>query len=138
MNSAILDARTGVRDHTVREVFDAGRSFGAWLDTPVAPHLLRQAYELAAKGPTSMNCQPMRVKFVSSAAAKERLLPALAAANVEKARRAPVVAILGYDLAFYELLPRVFPHRPEAKNAYIADPRLAEETAFRNASLQCA
>lgn len=121
---------------TVHEVFELGRSFGAWLDRPVDRRLLVQAYELAAKGPTSMNCQPMRVQFLSSERAKAPLLPCLAAANVEKARTAPVVAVIGYDLAFHEWLPKVFPHRPEARNGYIANPLLAQETALRNGTLQ--
>src|SRR5439155_1112754 len=68
--------------------------------------------------------------------AKARLLPALSPSNVDKTRAAPVTAIIGYDTRFYELLPKLFPHRPEMKNPYEANATLAETVAFRNGTLQ--
>jgi len=68
--------------------------------------------------------------------AKARLLPALSPGNVDKTKAAPVTAIIGYDTRFYELLPKLFPHRPEMKNPYEANARLAETVAFRNGTLQ--
>ena len=56
-------------------------------------------------GPTSANLTPARIVFVRSRAAKERLLPALAAGNVEKVKAAPVTAIVACDLLFYEQQP---------------------------------
>jgi len=56
--------------------------------------------------------------------------------NVDKTKAAPVTAIIGYDTRFYELLPKLFPHRPEMKNPYEANAKLAETVAFRNGTLQ--
>ena len=61
-------------------------------------------------GPTSANVSPARIVFVRSAAAKERLLECMSPGNVEKTRQAPVTAIIGMDLEFYEKLPQLFPH----------------------------
>jgi 3-hydroxypropanoate dehydrogenase len=116
------------------------RSQNGWLDRPVTEAQLRTIHELSKWGPTSMNSQPQRIVFVSSAAAKERLVPAMAPGNVDKVRTAPVVAILAYDAQFYDLLPTVFPHNPAAKK-YFEGPEHAahaETTAFRNGSLQAA
>src|SRR5438309_489815 len=87
-------------------------------------------------GPTSANSCPARILFVRTPEAKARLLPALSPSNVDKTRAAPVTAIIGYDTRFYELLPKLFPHRPEMKNPYEANATLAETVAFRNGTLQ--
>jgi 3-hydroxypropanoate dehydrogenase len=86
--------------------------------------------------PTSANCAPARLVFVRSVAAKERLRPALSAGNVEKTMAAPVTVIVGYDLKFYEQLPRLFPHEPSAKTWFTGSAALIEATAFRNGTLQ--
>jgi 3-hydroxypropanoate dehydrogenase len=116
------------------------RSQNGWLDRPVTEAQLRQIHELSKWGPTSMNCQPQRIVFVTSAPAKDRLIPAMAPGNVDKARTAPVVAILAYDSRFYDQLPTVFPHNPAAKQHFEGEAHAAhaEATAFRNASLQAA
>ncbi|MGN6806615.1 MAG: malonic semialdehyde reductase [Trinickia sp.] len=125
-----LDSRTRAR------LLTHARSQNAWLPRPVSDESLRELYELAKWGPTSMNCSPMRVMFVRSMAARTRLLSAVLSGNAEKVRTAPVVAIVAHDTAFYEQLPRLFPHRPNAGDLFRDRPALAEETCFRNSSLQ--
>lgn len=112
----------------------AARTHNVWRDEPVDPALLRRAYELARMGPTSANCQPLRVVFVVSPEAKARLKPALSAGNRDKTMAAPATAIVAHDLAFYELLPRLF-HDPGARGWFAGKPDLAE-TALRNGTLQ--
>jgi len=89
-------------------------------------------------GPTTGNSQPARIFFLRSQEAKERLKPALSPGNLEKTMSAPVTAILAYDLQFYELLPRLFPHNQAMKNNYLGEEKKAfvETTALRNSSLQ--
>jgi 3-hydroxypropanoate dehydrogenase len=119
-----------------RQLFMDARSQNAWLSKPVPDELLRELYELTRWGPTSMNCSPMRIVFVRSAAARERLLPAVSPGNLEKVRTAPVVAIVAQDMRFYEQLPKLFPHRPDAGRIFREQPKVAEDTCFRNSSLQ--
>lgn len=119
-----------------QRLFTEARSQNAWLPRPVSDELLHELYELTRWGPTSMNCSPMRVSFVRSPEARERLLSAVSPGNLEKVRTAPVVAIVAYDMQFYELLPKLFPHRPDAGNIFRHEPELAEDTYFRNSSLQ--
>ncbi|PYN53822.1 MAG: malonic semialdehyde reductase [Candidatus Rokuibacteriota bacterium] len=112
------------------------RTQNGWLPTPVGDDQLRAIYDIMKFGPTSANSCPARLLFVRTPEAKARLLPALSAGNMEKTKQAPVTAIIGYDPRFYELLPRLFPHRPEMKNPYEANAQLAETVAFRNGTLQ--
>jgi 3-hydroxypropanoate dehydrogenase len=112
------------------------RTQNGWRDTPVTDDELRAIYGLVRLGPTSANSCPARFVFVRTPEAKARLLPALSPGNVDKTKAAPVTVIIGYDTRFYELLPKLFPHRPEVKDNFAANSALAETTAFRNATLQ--
>ncbi len=116
-------------------IFQEARTFSAWLDKPVTDDQLRAIYNLMKFGPTSANCSPARIIFVKSPEAKERLRPALAPGNVEKTMKAPVTAIVGYDLEFYEKLPRLFP-QVDARSWFAGNEPLIQETALRSSSLQ--
>jgi len=116
-------------------LFREARSHNGWLDRPVARETLEQLYDLVKLGPTSNNCSPARFIFLTTASARERLRPALTPGNVAKAMAAPVIVIIGYDLAFYDLLPRLFPHRDTRPN-FVNNPEHAADTAFRNGTLQ--
>src|SRR5215467_1826276 len=91
-------------------LFREARTHNVWLEKPVDEALLRHVYDLARMGPTSANMCPMRIVFVKSKEAKEKLKPALDAGNVDKTMAAPVTAVIGMDIRFYEKLPRLFPH----------------------------
>jgi 3-hydroxypropanoate dehydrogenase len=105
------------------------------LDGEVSDVLLQAVYDLAKMPPTSANCSPMRVLFLRSREAKERLRPALMEGNVDKTMAAPATAVIAYDTEFYELLPRLFPHE-DARAWFAGNEALIEETAFRNGTLQ--
>ena len=117
-------------------IFRKARTHSAWLDKPVDDALLVQVYDLAKMGPTSANMCPMRIIFLRSREAKEKLKPALDAGNVDKTMKAPVTAIIGMDIHFYEKLPQLFPHA-DAKSWFKDLPEnVLEYTALRNGSLQ--
>src|SRR5947209_14249263 len=88
-------------------IFRNARTHNVWLNQPVDDALLRQVYDLAKMGPTSANMCPMRIVFVRSGQAKEKLKPALDPGNVDKTMKAPVTAIIGMDIHFYEQLPKI-------------------------------
>jgi 3-hydroxypropanoate dehydrogenase len=111
------------------------RTHTKWLPELVPDALFQEIYDLAKMGPTSANCSPLRVLFLKSEAAKARLLPALAPNNVEKSRTAAAVAVLAYDLEFYEMLPKLYP-QADARSWFAGKPEMINETAFRNSSLQ--
>lgn len=108
----------------------------AWQGRPVEDALLHRLYDLLRWGPTSANCSPARVFFLKSREAKARLAPALSSTNLDKTMAAPVTAIVAYDTQFYEVLPKLFPRNPAAKSWFTSSPAFAQETAFRNGTLQ--
>jgi nitroreductase len=116
-------------------LFRQGRSHNGWLPRSVDQALLRQLWELVRYAPTAVNGMPARLVFVTSEEGKKRLEPCLSPGNVEKVMAAPVTAIIGYDTAFWEHLPTLFPHA-DVQAMFSEDQAIAELTAFRNSSLQ--
>lgn len=129
---------TKVSDAVLDQVFRNARTQNGWTGEAVSDAEITALYDLMKWGPTSGNCQPARIQFVKSAAAKERLVPCLSPGNQDKTRAAPVTAIIGYDLVFYEHLPRLFPHNPAMKDNFAGPGKeaAAQAAAFRNGSLQ--
>jgi 3-hydroxypropanoate dehydrogenase len=125
-----------VSDEALDLIYREARTHNVWLDKPVDDALLRQVYDLAKMGPTSANMCPMRIVFVKSKQAKEKLKPALDQGNVDKTMKAPVTAIIAMDVHFFEQLPKLFPHA-DAKAWFkdLPEPVL-EYIALRNSSLQ--
>ena len=122
-------------DAALNLLFTQARTHNAWQPRAIESDLLERLYALAKMGPTSANCSPARFVFVQSAAAKARLKPMLLESNVDKTMSAPVTVIVGSDQAFYEQLPKLFPHA-DAKSWFVGNQALIESTAFRNSSLQ--
>ena len=120
---------------TTEQLFEHARTQNGFTAEPVTEAQLRRAWDLAKWGPTSANTSPARICFVASPEAKEKLLACVSPGNVDKTRAAPVTAIIGTDLAFYEKLPFLFPHA-DAKSWFVGKKEFADTTAFRNASLQ--
>jgi 3-hydroxypropanoate dehydrogenase len=125
-----------VDESALNILFREARTYAAWLPRPVTDDMLRQLYDVMKWAPTSANAAPARFAFLRSAEAKERLRPALAPMNVDKAMTAPVIALIGYDVKFYDQLPKLFPHNPGMAKLFAGNPELTEATARRNSSLQ--
>jgi 3-hydroxypropanoate dehydrogenase len=122
-------------EHALDVIFRTARTPRKWLEEPVSEEQLRALYDLMRWGPTSLNCFPVRIVFIASQAAKERLKPMVFGGNQEKLMVAPVTAIIGYDTRFYEWLPWLAPHA-NVGSRFIDKPDFAELTAFRNGTLQ--
>lgn len=117
------------------QLFRTARTYNAFLPKAVTDDQLHALYELAKFGPTSANSSPMRLVFVKSAEAKEKLKPFLSEGNRAKTMAAPVTAIVATDHAFYEKLPQLFPHA-DARSWFVGNQPMIDTTAFRNATLQ--
>jgi 3-hydroxypropanoate dehydrogenase len=129
--------REGVDDVAKEVLFRAARTHNGWLNEPVPHHLLEEAVDLAKMGPTAANTSPLRILFVESPEAKERLKPALNPGNVEKTMTAPVSAVLAYDMAFYDKLPKLFPH-VDARAWFAGNDAFISHTATQSGTLQAA
>ncbi len=126
---------TPLDDRALDQLFRTARTYNRF-GGEIGDETLHRLYELMKWGPTSANMSPARLIFVKSEAAKARLAPALDEGNRAKTLSAPVVAILGHDMKFYDKLPVLFPHT-DARSWFAGKPADALETiALRNGSLQ--
>lgn len=133
---AFQSQRPTADETTLKLLFTEARTHYGWQDRDVGEDTLRSLYEIAKMGPTSMNQQPMRVVFVRTNDAKDRLEPALLEGNRPKMRAAPVTAIIAHDLNFWEELPKLFPPNPGAQDIFKNNATAAQVNAFRNGTLQ--
>ncbi|WP_246523286.1 malonic semialdehyde reductase [Neoroseomonas eburnea] len=129
-------AHETIDERALDQLFREARTHNKWQDRPVPEAKLREMYDLLKMAPTSANASPARFVFVRTPEGKAKLKPALSAGNLEKTMTAPVTVIVAHDLHFYDKLPVLFPHAPDAKNWFTGSASFAEQTAFRNGSLQ--
>lgn len=122
-------------DAALDQLFRTARTYNGYVDKPVGEEQLHAIWDLMKFGPTSANCLPARILWVTSEEGKEKLAALALPANGDKIRKAPVTAIIGMDLEFHENLPELFPHA-DAKSWFDSNAELAQTTAFRNSSLQ--
>lgn len=123
-------------DAVLDQLYRSARTNNKWQAKDIPDSVLRELVDLAKMGPTSANSQPGRFLFIKSPEAKLRLKPFLSSSNAEKTMQAPVCAIIGYDLRFYEHLPRLFPHNLTARTWFEGHEAHIMTTALRNGSLQ--
>jgi 3-hydroxypropanoate dehydrogenase len=116
-------------------IFRTARTYNGYSDHPVTEADLQAIWDLMKWGPTSANMQPARILWCRSREAKDKLSELVSEANAVKIQAAPVTAILGMDMEFYEKLPKLFPHA-DARSWFIGDDALIESGAFRNSTLQ--
>lgn len=121
-------------DNNNEKLFTEGRTFNNFQDKPVSDEILKKAYDLAKMGPTSANSLPMRILFLRSQEEKEKLKPALDKGNQDKTMKAPVVAIIAYDMEFYENMPKLFP-QTDAKSWFVGKPDYIKYTATQSGTL---
>lgn len=117
-------------------LFREARTANTFTDEPVTDEQMRAVYDLVKWAPTSMNIQPLRVVLVRSPEARARLLEHMSPGNKAKTESAPLVAILAADVDFHDELPRVFPHKPDARDQFARNPAGREHMARFNATIQ--
>jgi 3-hydroxypropanoate dehydrogenase len=125
---------TTISKDALDQLFFNARTQNGFTNKPVSLDLLKEAYDIAKMGATSMNTQPTRYVFITTPEAKARLMPALSPGNVDKTREAPVTVIVATDTKFYENMPQVW-HGAGAKEMFAGNAALAEGTATRNGTL---
>lgn len=116
-------------------LFTSARTASAFSGEPVSDAELTDIWELARWAPTSANVQPLRITYLRTPEAKDRLAPLMSDGNRDKTRSAPAVAILAADLDFHNLIPRTFPGRPQLKDVFAAE-AVRHPAARYNATLQ--
>lgn len=124
-----------ISEDSLNQIFFKARTHRAFSNEPIDDRVLHQIYDILKWGPTSANCCPMRLVFVKSPESKQRLIECLDKGNIPKVQSAPVTAIIAMDMEFYEKMPKLAPHA-DLRSYFAGNPKLIEETAFRNSSLQ--
>ena len=125
---------TKISQPCIDQLFNNARSANGFIDKPVPLELLKEVYDIARMGATSMNTQPTRYVFLNSAESRARLLPAMSPGNLDKTREAPVTVIVAYDTRFYEHMPQIW-HKPGAMEMFEGNAPMAAGTAVRNGTL---
>lgn len=87
---------------TLDTLFRHARSHNGWLKQDVSKTQCHQIYELMKFAPTATNNCPVRITFIKSHIAKQRLKPHLNEGNIDKSMNAPAIAIISYDTEFYK------------------------------------
>lgn len=126
---------TPLTDEALDTIFRTARTYNGYTDEPVSEDQLHAIWELMKMGPTSANCLPARLVWLTSQEAKDKLADLAIESNQDKIRKAPVSVIIGMDEEFHEHLPVQFPHT-DAKSWFDGNLELRKTTAFRNSSLQ--
>jgi 3-hydroxypropanoate dehydrogenase len=121
---------------TAGAIFTDRRTVNNFSDEPVTDADLAQIWDYAKFTPTALNSQPLRVLFVRTPEAKQRLLGHMAEFNQAKTASAPVTAVLAYDPNFHEFTPTTFPHNPGMKDVFEANPEMKEGTGRLSAGIQ--
>lgn len=121
----------------LNDIFIEARTHYTWQKKPVDDSIIKKIYDLAKLGPTSANCQPLRIIFIKSELEKNKLKECLAPGNIDKTMSAPITAIFAYDTKFYDHLPKLFPH-VDAKSWFVGNEELINNTAKLNSALQAA
>jgi len=124
-------------DAALARLFREARTHNA-IGGEVGDDTLRALYDLLKFGPTEANSCPARFVFVRSPEAKAKLAPALSEGNHDKTLAAPVTVIIGYDMAFYDKLPVLFPHTDARSWFAGSDEARLERVALRGSSMQAA
>ncbi len=123
-------------DRDLDVIFREARSFKGWQKTPVSEITIRAMYDLLRWGPTSFNCSPARFVIVRSEGAKKKLADCAMHSNRDKILLAPFTVIVASDAKFYEKLPELFKSYAGAKDFFVENKDMAQETAFRNSCMQ--
>jgi nitroreductase len=126
---------TQIDPAALAQLFTEARTHSVWQDRKVDDALLHELYDAMKFGPTAANSSPARIVFVKSAAEKARLVECVAPGNVDKTRSAPITAIIAFDTAFHEQLPKLFPHA-DARSWYAGNAEKIARDALVNSSLQ--
>jgi 3-hydroxypropanoate dehydrogenase len=117
-------------------LFTDARSANTFAPTPVSDEELSSIWELAKWPPTAANVQPLRVLYVQSPGARERLVAHMSEGNKAKTLTAPAVAVLAVDRRFHEHIPVVFPPKAELKDVFEANEAMRDGTAAYSGALQ--
>lgn len=117
-------------------LFLEARTANAWSDEEISDETLQAVYALTKMGPTAMNIQPMRITWVRSGEARQRLVEHMNEGNKAKTLTAPMVAVLSFTNEWHELLTTTAPHMAGMIPTFEASVETRNAMGHSNAHLQ--
>ena len=123
------------RPDYLASLFDDARTHRFFSDKPVPESLLKTLYDTVKFAPSASNTCPMRILFVISDTAKDKLMEAVGDGNKPKVQTAPVIAVVAHDMEFYKHLGTLAPHLDADSFAAQGEDKLRMQ-ASNNAWLQ--
>lgn len=127
---------TRLNEEQLVALFHEPRTAYSFTDEPVTDEQLHRIQELTFYGPSAFNSQPLRITWIKSPEARERLISYLVDGNKPKAESAPMIALLSADHGWVEKADTFNPNSAEFIKGYYADENLAKPTADLNAHVQ--
>ncbi|BCT74444.1 putative NADH dehydrogenase/NAD(P)H nitroreductase [Sinomonas cyclohexanicum] len=133
---SIAHQEAALDDAAVNALFVEARTANTFTGE-VTDEQAQAIYELAKFGPTAFNNQPLRVTYVRSPEARERLVKHMSRGNQDKTLSAPLVAVLSFDTEWHERFDTFLPGGAERlKGMFDADDALRYGTGRDNGHLQ--
>jgi 3-hydroxypropanoate dehydrogenase len=125
----------GLSDEGLDLIFRKARTYNGYTDQPVTEDQLHAIWDLMKFGPTSANLLPARIIWCVSQESKDKLAALSSGTNGPKIVKAPVTAIIGMDMEFYQQGAKLFPHA-DVRPWFQGNDAMIRDGAFRNSSLQ--
>jgi len=123
-------------DSALDQLFRSARTPNDWVAEQIDDGTVHALYDLLKWGPTSANSCPARFVWVRSPEGKARLAAVAMETNRPKILAAPLTVIIGNDLDFPDMMPKLFPARGEMMRQMFRQPGMTEGAAMRNGTLQ--
>lgn len=117
-------------------LFAGAHTAHAFTDQDVSDEQINAIYDILKWAPTSMNMQPLRITWVRSPEARERVVDAMFDGNKDKVRTAPLTAVLSADSAWFEHFAVFAPWAIERQGFFAENPQVAQKVARDNAFIQ--
>ena len=112
---------TRLTEDQITALFREPRTVSAFTDQPVTDEQLQKIQEIAYLGPTAFNSQPLRITWVKTPEARERLVKHMMDGNKEKTLKAPVTAVLAFDKNWQKRFGEFAPQAAAFESYYEAE-----------------
>lgn len=110
-----------LNEEQLNALFNEPRTVNEFTSEPVTDELLQKIYELTAMGPTAFNSQPLRITWVKTPQARQRLVKHMMEGNQAKTLAAPVTAVLAFDKNWQKRFSDFAPHAAAFESYYEAE-----------------
>ncbi|MCC9177825.1 malonic semialdehyde reductase [Arthrobacter sp. zg-Y750] len=136
MSDGTIQSTSALDAAALDSLFRDARTVAEFSGEAVTDEQLAAIYELTKMGPTAMNIQPLRITWVRTPGARQRLVEHMADGNKAKTAAAPMTAVLSFDRQWHEHFAAIFPPAPAQGAVFAANPDLSAVMGNNNAHLQ--